>query len=95
MILSFPPTEMSPEQQRAVVLERLSLVADEICRILEEMTAEYEAEVSGSHEEVEHRHQLLDITLKTETNLHSTFYFILLQLELTLFSCWYFLKLIV
>lgn len=67
---------MSPEQQRAVVRERLSVVAEEICRILEKMMAEYEAEVSGSNEEVEHRHRLLDITLKTETELHSTFCFV-------------------
>ncbi|XP_035514929.1 zinc finger protein 260-like [Morone saxatilis] len=64
-------SEMSPEQQRAVVHKKLSAVADEIFRILEIMMAEYEAEVSSSHGEIGHR-QLLDITLKTETNLHTT-----------------------
>lgn len=59
--------EMSPEQ-RAPVHRRLSAVADEIFRILEIMMGEYEA--SRSHEEVEHRRRLLDITLKT--HLHRT-----------------------
>ncbi|XP_044035124.1 gastrula zinc finger protein XlCGF57.1-like [Siniperca chuatsi] len=62
-------SEMSPEQQRAVVHKRLSVVADEIFRILEMMMGEYEAEVSSSHEEIQRQRQLLDITLKTETNL--------------------------
>lgn len=71
-IIFCPPTEMSPEQKRAVVHKRLSLVADEIFRILETLMGEYEAEVSGSHEEVERHRRLLDVTLKTEANLHRT-----------------------
>ncbi|TNN84786.1 Zinc finger protein 354A [Liparis tanakae] len=46
-------SDMTPEQQRAAVHRRLSLVADEIFRILEKMFREYEADVSGSHEENE------------------------------------------
>lgn len=72
LCLTFIPPEMSPEQQRALVHKRLSVVADEIFRILEIMMGEYEAEVSHSHEEIEHQRKLLDITLKTETNLHTT-----------------------
>ncbi|KAE8283945.1 hypothetical protein D5F01_LYC17272 [Larimichthys crocea] len=64
--------EISPEQQRAAVHKRLSLVAEEIFRILEIMMAEYEAEVSGSHSEIGRHRPLLDITLKTETSLHTT-----------------------
>lgn len=84
-LIFFPPTEMSPEQQRAVVHKRLSLVADEIFRILETLMGEYEAEVSGSHEEVERHRRLLDVTLKTEANLHRTGTFFIL------YSChWFF-----
>ncbi|XP_039990437.1 zinc finger protein 2-like [Xiphias gladius] len=64
--------EMSPEQQRAAVHKRLSVVADEIFRILEVMMGEYEEEVSCSRGDIGRQRQLLDITLKTETNLHRT-----------------------
>lgn len=64
--------EMSPEQQRAAVHQRLSLVADEILRLLEMVMGEYEAEVSGSPEEIERYRQLLDVALKTEANLNRT-----------------------
>ncbi|XP_056222025.1 zinc finger protein 260-like [Seriola aureovittata] len=64
--------EMSPEQQRAIVHKQLSAVADEIFRILEMMMSEYEADVSHSHDDIGRQRQLLDITLKTETNLHTT-----------------------
>ncbi|XP_056285807.1 gastrula zinc finger protein XlCGF57.1-like isoform X2 [Pseudoliparis swirei] len=46
-------SDMTPEQQRAAVHQRLSVVADEIFRILEKMFSEYEADVSGSLEENE------------------------------------------
>ncbi|KAI3364933.1 hypothetical protein L3Q82_001113 [Scortum barcoo] len=63
---------MLPEQQRAAVHRRLSVVADEIFRILEIMMGEYEADVSRPHEGIEHHRQLLDITMKSETHLHRT-----------------------
>ncbi|XP_042253578.1 zinc finger protein 2-like isoform X2 [Thunnus maccoyii] len=63
---------MSPEQQRAAVHKRLSVVADEIFRILEIMIGEYEAESSRSQEEIQRQRKLLDVTLKTETNFHPT-----------------------
>lgn len=66
------PSEMSPDQQRAVVHKRLSAVADEIFRILEAMMGEYEAEVSGAREETGRRRQPLDATLKTEASSHRT-----------------------
>eukprot|EP00064_Thunnus_orientalis_P006266 superscaffoldBa00000647_g6282 len=65
-------SEMSPEQQRAAVHKRLSVVADEIFRILEIMIGEYEAESSHSQEEIQRQRELLDVTLKTETNFHPT-----------------------
>ncbi|KAM7370483.1 hypothetical protein PAMP_010029 [Pampus punctatissimus] len=64
-------SEMSPEQQRTVVHKRLSVVADEIFRILEIMMGEYETEVSCSQEDIDRQRTLLDITLKTETNFHT------------------------
>lgn len=64
------PAESSPERQRAAVHKRLSLVADEICRILETLLDEYESEVSGSREESELHHRPLDVTLTAE--LHTT-----------------------
>ncbi|XP_041818983.1 zinc finger protein 2-like isoform X2 [Chelmon rostratus] len=65
-------SEMSAEQQRAVVHQQLSVVADEIFRVLEVMMSEYEAEVSGSHEEIQRHRRLLEFTLKTETTLQRT-----------------------
>ncbi|GAA6219467.1 zinc finger protein 260-like isoform X1 [Lates japonicus] len=59
-------SEMLPEQLRTVVQKRLSAVADEICRILEIMLGEYEAE------DIEQQRQLLDITMTTETNVHTS-----------------------
>lgn len=50
--------------------QRLSLVADEICRILETLLDEYESQVSGSREEIERHRRPLDVTLTTE--LHTT-----------------------
>ncbi|XP_060951220.1 zinc finger protein ZFP2-like [Limanda limanda] len=61
-------TEWSAEHQRAVVQKRLSVVADDIVRILEEMMSEYEADVSRSHDDGEQQRRLLDVTLKTETD---------------------------
>ncbi|XP_062234947.1 zinc finger protein 436-like [Platichthys flesus] len=61
-------TEWSAEHQRAVVHKRLSVVADDIVRILEEMMTEYEADVSRSQVDVEQLRPLLDVTLKTETD---------------------------
>ncbi|KAL7373049.1 hypothetical protein ABVT39_026422 [Epinephelus coioides] len=63
-------SDVSAEQQRAAVHKRLSAVADEIFWILERMIREYEAEVSSSHEEIQRQRQLLDVMLKTETNVH-------------------------
>ncbi|XP_035001390.2 zinc finger protein ZFP2 [Hippoglossus stenolepis] len=60
--------ESSAEHQRAVVHKRLSVVADDIVRILEEMMSEYEAGVSRCHDDIEQRRRLLDVTLKTETD---------------------------
>lgn len=50
--------------------KRLSLVADEICRILETLLDEYESEVSASREEIERRCRPLDVTLTSD--LHAT-----------------------
>lgn len=57
--VSFLLPEMLPEQLRTVVQKRLSAVADEICRILEIMLGEHEAE------DIEQQCQLLDITTGT------------------------------
>lgn len=62
--------DMTPEQQRAAVHQRLSVVADEIFRILEKMFSEYEADVSGSLEENEGKRQPTSVTLKTETHVY-------------------------
>ena len=64
----FPATEVSAEQQRAAVHQRLSVAADEIFKILEIVIGE----VSGSRDETERHRQLLDITSKTETNIHTS-----------------------
>lgn len=45
---------MSLEQQRAVVHQRLSLVADNIFGLLETLMDEYEAEIFSSHQDMEH-----------------------------------------
>lgn len=45
---------MSLEQQRVVVHQRLSLVADNIFGMLETLMDEYEAEISSSHLDTEH-----------------------------------------
>lgn len=68
----FLSAEMSPEHQRAVVHKQLSVVTDEIFRILEVMMGEYEAEVSSSHKESQRQRQPPDIALKMETNLQRT-----------------------
>ncbi|XP_019964884.2 zinc finger protein 260-like [Paralichthys olivaceus] len=59
-------SETSAEHQRAVVHKRLSVVADDIFRILEKMMSDYEADISRSHDDIEQ--QRLDVTLKTETD---------------------------
>lgn len=59
-------------EQRAAVHERLSLLADEIFRLLEEVMGHYEAGESGSHDDIERHRQLLDATLKTEANSNRT-----------------------
>lgn len=58
--------------QRAVVHERLSLLADEILRLLEVVMGDSEAGECGSHGEIERHRQLLDVTLKTEANSNRT-----------------------
>lgn len=45
---------MSLEQQKVVVHQRLSLVADNIFGMLETLMDEYEAEISSSHQDMEH-----------------------------------------
>ncbi|XP_034073974.1 zinc finger protein 260-like isoform X1 [Gymnodraco acuticeps] len=62
--------DMPSEQQRAAVHKRLSMVADEIFRILEDMMGEYEARVTESHQESQS--QPPDVMLKTETNVPSS-----------------------
>uniref|UniRef100_A0A665UG66 C2H2-type domain-containing protein n=1 Tax=Echeneis naucrates TaxID=173247 RepID=A0A665UG66_ECHNA len=56
---------MSPEQQRAVMQERLLAVADEIFRILEMMMKEYKADIS--HYDIHRKQELLDFTETTGT----------------------------
>ncbi|KAF3853899.1 hypothetical protein F7725_014587 [Dissostichus mawsoni] len=68
-IFSLSP-DMPSEQQRAAVHKRLSMVADEIFRILEDMMGEYEARVTESHQESQS--QPPDAMLKTETNVPSS-----------------------
>ncbi|XP_029383067.1 gastrula zinc finger protein XlCGF57.1-like isoform X2 [Echeneis naucrates] len=55
---------MSPEQQRAVMQERLLAVADEIFRILEMMMKEYKADIS--HYDIHRKQELLDFTETTD-----------------------------
>ncbi|KAK5881571.1 hypothetical protein CesoFtcFv8_022352 [Champsocephalus esox] len=62
--------DMPSEQHRAAVHKRLSMVADEIFRILEDMMGEYEARVTESHQESQS--QPPDVMLKTETNVPSS-----------------------
>ncbi|XP_030611403.1 zinc finger protein 2-like [Archocentrus centrarchus] len=64
--------EMSPEQQGAVIRKRLSVLADEIFRILEIMIGGCEAEASRCLRESEHQCKQLNITLENETHSHQT-----------------------
>ncbi|XP_041830909.1 zinc finger protein 121-like [Melanotaenia boesemani] len=63
-------SEMSPEEQRAVVRKRLLEVADEIFRFFETMVGEFEADSSHSNQENECRCRM-NTTSKTEMHSHT------------------------
>ena len=67
-LLSVCTPEMSPKKQRTVVHKRLTMVAEEIFRILEIVLADCEADVSHSQQgEINHQRKLLDLR---QTYLH-------------------------
>ncbi|KAM4524416.1 uncharacterized protein PAE49_000734 [Odontesthes bonariensis] len=63
-------SEMSAEERRAVVSQRLRVVAEEIFRIFEMTTGGLEA--SRSHQENERQYELVNVTWKTEARWHRT-----------------------
>lgn len=88
--MNFQSPGMSPEQQRTVVHKRLTVVADDIYKILQVMMGEYE--------EMEHRGKLLNLPSRMETNVHMTgtlyiavtaFWLCILTCFIGIYSCGY------